>query len=859
MRIQVEHIVLLSVATLLVVTATYLANIPTLASLRSSAAQQDTAPETPPSYAPEHQNPDLKTVTPSTSQQQHTDDILKSQKTFEWISDRFRTKLLDMAARDVILENKTEIVQTRWSGPSFPIYVHPSPDLVSDVIRNNGGWYDCYGHLASLEKILADPTRPNVVIDVGGNIGSCALMYGALGFKVFSFEPAEHNFRLFSASIKTNVENGILNKSGPKSVTLYPLGASDVDEVKNIYIQQGNNGNSIISSIVQDETQFGHESIITAQVSSIINERIGFAKLDCQGYEPYALRGMKALIEKHGIDQITFELDPQFFKAVGVTNPIETLQFLDSMGYTIVRANGVDILKSEGFSDFIVAIASTAEDLKAYSNKEALPSPMHLFDQVPDYRRPGVLSQNSSKENETEGRCARVPLPRISLMTFIGTFILLVLILATVPTAVIVFLTSLSSVDTLAERIIVDTVDRANNELSQILNGISSSTLLFIRSKVARAYLTTHTSGYGYDTDFNFLALQLMNSTPGLVYLACGTASNLTGEVPSSWNQTYPNGTFYGVDANSNEPNAFFFDYENSTNLVSLPLDIDTGDVIGPPKDNVPAPLILSTGSVYWMIDRKAYGPYWLAEFVDQARFTFAAVSQPMNITNVYGETKLMVPFGCGATMPLLDVTRLLRRLSPTSSSRLFLTNSAKLLIATNIYTRTIAADGRSFVAVVNSADRYISEIGSTQFSVSSNIQSVTTQDGTRWKVASRHMDLRHGVSDFTLSVAIPRSEFFDSVETSIHRGVVITCIASALGVLVALGVVVLIVAPLKRMVNDMAKATKFEFREVENSLNLVRPSMFHELRALQETFATMVKTFAEAIIRKKATLDRRR
>ncbi|KAI8802773.1 S-adenosyl-L-methionine-dependent methyltransferase [Cladochytrium replicatum] len=367
MRIQVEHIVLLSVATLLVVSATYLANFPSMASLRSSAAaaQQGATSETLAPSAPDSQNPSLKTVTPS--EQQNAE--VQSRKTFEWISDRFRTKVLDMAAREVILENKTEVVHTRWSGPSFPIYVHPSPDLVSDVIRKNGGWYDCYTHLDSLEKILADPTRPNVVIDVGGNIGSCALMYGALGFKVFSFEPAEHNFRLFSASIKTNVENGILNKSGPKSVTLYPLGASDVDDVKNIYIQQGNNGNSIISSIEQDGTQFDHESIITAQVSNIVRERVGFAKLDCQGYEPYALRGMKALIETQGIDQITFELDPQFFKAVGVTNPIETLQFLDSMGYTIVRANGITILRPDGFANFIKEIAATAEDLKAYSNK----------------------------------------------------------------------------------------------------------------------------------------------------------------------------------------------------------------------------------------------------------------------------------------------------------------------------------------------------------------------------------------------------------------------------------------------------------------------------------------------------------
>ncbi|KAI8802775.1 S-adenosyl-L-methionine-dependent methyltransferase [Cladochytrium replicatum] len=336
MRLRIGQLVLVAVVILLLLTTTSIVRFPSLAKFESTR----------------HQSSDQK-----------------SQTTIEWLNDGFRTKLLDMAVREVLAENSNERASTKWEGPSFFIYLHPSPDIVSDFIRRDGGWRDCFSHITSLKQLQADSSRPDVVIDVGGNIGSCALMYAVLGFKVISFEPAERNYRLFAASIQENINKKILNKSGPKSVTLYPIGASDVDEVKNIYVQHGNNGNSIISDTPMSEYSFEHESILTAQVSHIVRERVGFAKLDCQGYEPFALRGMKNLIQTYGIDQITFELEPSWSSSVGVSDPGEILTFLDSLGYTIVRANGKDVLKPEGFAQFMRQISGSAEDLTAYSKK----------------------------------------------------------------------------------------------------------------------------------------------------------------------------------------------------------------------------------------------------------------------------------------------------------------------------------------------------------------------------------------------------------------------------------------------------------------------------------------------------------
>ncbi|KAI8802745.1 hypothetical protein BJ742DRAFT_777925 [Cladochytrium replicatum] len=465
------------------------------------------------------------------------------------------------------------------------------------------------------------------------------------------------------------------------------------------------------------------------------------------------------------------------------------------------------------------------------------------------------------KEKQSVSASNNSKMPRVSLMAFVGTFLLAVLIIATVPTAVIVFTTSLSSVDTLAETIITDVVDRANSELSHILNGISASTLLFASSKPARAFLTSHARGYGRNVDYNYLGLQLLNSTPGLVYIVCAQATNLSGEVPSTWNQTYQNSTMYGVESK----HAYYFDYTHPNSVVQLPIDSATGEVIGSLIDKeIPAEIVIENASIFWMLKKKLYGPYWLAEIVDAPRLTFAGVSRPMNVTNIFGETQTTVPFGCAATMLISEAEALLNSLTPTPNTRLYMTNAAMLLIATNKNISTVAEDGYTFqfmstVPIPQAADKYISEMGSIFYAPSQEIQSYTSHDGTQWKLATRALILKHGESDFTLSVAIPRKDFFERVESSIQRGIVITIVASVLGLFLALVVVVLIITPIRRMVQNMAKATKFEFSSLEESLKLTRPSIFIELRILQETFAKMVKTFAEAIQRNKVLTETRR
>ncbi|KAI8802793.1 S-adenosyl-L-methionine-dependent methyltransferase [Cladochytrium replicatum] len=305
-----------------------------------------------------------------------------------WYSEELRKKLLDAIASQVIAENKDNLFQAKVLETNFQMYLHPSPELVSDAIRKDGYWRDCVQyHLASIQRLLLDDTRPNVVVDVGGNIGSCSLMFGAMGARVVAFEPAQKNFRLFAASIRANIEAGILNENGNKSISLNPVAVADTDDVKTIYSQKGNNGNSIIAktenqngrevSELDSKTDFVRDSIITVRLSDIIKERVGLMKMDCQGYEPLVLRGMKDLVENYGVDQINFEFEPSMALVAG-TNITEVLWTLDAWGYSLVKVNDNTVLLPSEFEKFEAKFPKTGysgEDLIAYSKK--------VFEKIP--------------------------------------------------------------------------------------------------------------------------------------------------------------------------------------------------------------------------------------------------------------------------------------------------------------------------------------------------------------------------------------------------------------------------------------------------------------------------------------------
>lgn len=165
----------------------------------------------------------------------------------------------------------------------------------------------------------------DVFLDLGANIGYYSLLAASIvqeSGKVISFEPNEQNLQLLYSSI---VENQF------KNIEVYPLAASDSSQIlkltsfgSNGYLETAPSGKSnfqLVRAVVIDEL-LQHE------------RRIDVVKMDIEGYETLALRGMDKLIRKHRPTIFT-EFSPWHIKYRCQVNPQDYLEQLTQYGYAL--------------------------------------------------------------------------------------------------------------------------------------------------------------------------------------------------------------------------------------------------------------------------------------------------------------------------------------------------------------------------------------------------------------------------------------------------------------------------------------------------------------------------------------------
>ena len=131
----------------------------------------------------------------------------------------------------------------------------------------------------------------DVVLDVGTNIGETLLHFAQLsgtdGF-VYGFEPDKRNFENVQKNISLNDFNNI---------HVFNLGVSDKKETQKLYrVDQHNLGmNRILNDT--DAASFEDFTIIeTDTLDNVVSEnniqKIDLIKIDIEGYEMHALRGV---------------------------------------------------------------------------------------------------------------------------------------------------------------------------------------------------------------------------------------------------------------------------------------------------------------------------------------------------------------------------------------------------------------------------------------------------------------------------------------------------------------------------------------------------------------------------------------
>lgn len=209
----------------------------------------------------------------------------------------------------------------------FKIYVMEN-DL--DVSRNiiNGKMYEPHLTRLFLETLKAG----DVFLDLGANLGYFSLLASTLvgeSGKVIAFEPNAQNLQLLYSSI---IENQF------KNIKVYPVAASDSPQIlkltsfgSNGYLEAASAGNSnfqFVQSVVADDL-LGAEA------------RLDVVKMDIEGYETLALRGMDKTISRHK-PVIFTEFSPWHIKNRCDVEPQDYLTQLAGYGYklSIIEPSG---------------------------------------------------------------------------------------------------------------------------------------------------------------------------------------------------------------------------------------------------------------------------------------------------------------------------------------------------------------------------------------------------------------------------------------------------------------------------------------------------------------------------------------
>lgn len=175
-------------------------------------------------------------------------------------------------------------------------------------------------------NILKEVVKPGYfVLDIGGNIGfyakTLSQMVGVNG-QVYSFEPDVTNFKHLQK-----------NTRALKNIRLFNCAVSDKHETLKIYTSKLLNVDHRTYPVHNYDTV---NEISAVSIDQLISEnsiaKADFIKIDIQGYELAAFKGMQNLLQSTPHLKIVAEYWPHGFKRAG-TSAIEFFQFFDNLGY----------------------------------------------------------------------------------------------------------------------------------------------------------------------------------------------------------------------------------------------------------------------------------------------------------------------------------------------------------------------------------------------------------------------------------------------------------------------------------------------------------------------------------------------
>jgi FkbM family methyltransferase len=220
----------------------------------------------------------------------------------------------------------------------------------------SGGDVVCPGGLLDMLRNAANEGRHETLLDIGSNIGSCSIEALRLGHTTIAVEPTPENVRMWRA-------NALLNEelfSDTARAFLIPYAVSDAAGVATLHHDARNTGNAMVeaapdagaerSNLFKGADPVNTEEICILALDGIASgDDDAFAelraalraatliKIDIQGHEGLAVRGMKLILADATRARAIFvEVSPSVSEVKGV-NTMELYRAFTDLGFAFLH------------------------------------------------------------------------------------------------------------------------------------------------------------------------------------------------------------------------------------------------------------------------------------------------------------------------------------------------------------------------------------------------------------------------------------------------------------------------------------------------------------------------------------------
>jgi len=227
---------------------------------------------------------------------------------------------------------------TRVSLKDYALYLDPDDVDVTRGIAE-GQIYEPH-----VTKVLKRELKPDYVfVDVGCNIGWFLLLAASMlsSGKVIGVEPNPRNLQILFHSI---AENGFSN------VTVLPYAATDQQKLLQL---SGHAAYGYVHSVDGSDAEYVNGMPLDELVGR--EPKIDVVKIDIEGHEPIAFRGMRGLIKTHR-PVIFSEFHPRLIKDFSRLQPQDYLHDMAALGYRLMvidfQGNEIAFDKTEQIMDY---------------------------------------------------------------------------------------------------------------------------------------------------------------------------------------------------------------------------------------------------------------------------------------------------------------------------------------------------------------------------------------------------------------------------------------------------------------------------------------------------------------------------